>query len=77
MRRKAAREQSPGSMDKRCRITSGEIVAAKAADDFRESPTEYEPPHLRVGKGEKVRKERTARSATTTAWQTPTGSKTE
>jgi hypothetical protein len=34
MRRKAAREESPGSMDKRCRITSGEFVAAKAADGF-------------------------------------------
>jgi hypothetical protein len=50
--RKAAGEESPGSIDMRCRITSG-------GGDPRDSATENEPPAfafgLRRGKGEKVR----------------------
>ena len=51
--RKAAGEESPGSIDIRCRITSG-------GGDPRESATENEPPAfapsgLWRGKGEKVR----------------------
>jgi len=52
-RRKAAGEESPGSLDMRCRITSG-------GGDPRESATENEPPAFaaqaaQTGKGEKVR----------------------
>ena len=46
-RRKAAEEESPGSIDMRCRITPG-------GGDPRESATENEPP-ASAGKGEKVR----------------------
>ena len=47
--RKVAGEESPGSMDMRCRITSGE-------GDLRESATENIPLCQRwQGKGEKVR----------------------
>ncbi len=47
--RKAAGEESPGSIDIRCRITSG-------GGDPRDSATENEPPLLLgEGKGEKVR----------------------
>ena len=51
--RKAAGEESPGSIDMRCRITSG-------GGDPRDSATENEPPAFaslgrRCGKGEKVR----------------------
>jgi len=46
--RKVAGEESPGSIDIRCRITPG-------VGDPRESATENEPPSLREGKGEKVR----------------------
>src|SRR4051812_46833894 len=56
--RKAAREESPGSIDIRCRITSGGVFPRKR-DDFRESATENEPPREarrgKRGKGEKVR----------------------
>ncbi len=49
-RRKAAGEESPGSMDMRCRITSG-------GGNPRESATETRPPAPlgAAGKGEKVR----------------------
>ena len=43
-RRKAAGEESPGSMDMRCRITSG-------GGDPRESATENKPPAGAFGKG--------------------------
>ena len=51
--RKVAGEESPGSIDIRCRITSG-------GGDPRESATENEPPAFAAkaasaGKGEKVR----------------------
>ena len=47
--RVARREESPGSMEKRCRIMSG-------GGDLRESATEKIPPFaLAEGKGEKVR----------------------
>ncbi len=51
--RKVAGEESPGSIDIRCRITSG-------GGDPRDSATENEPPSIAaqaatVGKGEKVR----------------------
>jgi len=51
--RKAAGEESPGSIDMRCRITSG-------GGNPRESATEIEPPGeapqgAKRGKGEKVR----------------------
>ena len=49
--RKVAGEESPGSMDMRCRITSGE-------GDLRESATENNPPRGVAycrGKGETVR----------------------
>ncbi|SHG03561.1 hypothetical protein SAMN05444169_0178 [Bradyrhizobium erythrophlei] len=52
-RRKVAGEESPGSIDIRCRITSG-------GGDPRDSATENEPPAFAPygaseGKGEKVR----------------------
>jgi len=47
-------EESPGSTETRCRITSG-------GGNPRESATENKPPQ---GKGETVRQERTARMAT-------------
>ena len=52
-RRKAAGEESPGSIDMRCRITPG-------GGNPRESATENEPPCVapkgaKQGKGEKVR----------------------
>ena len=64
-RRKAAGEESPGSIDIRCRITSG-------GGNPRESATENEPPGeapkgAKWGKGEKVRQERTASPATEAA----------
>jgi len=64
-RRKAAGEESPGSIDIRCRITSG-------GGNPRESATENEPPGeapkgAKRGKGEKVRQERTASPATEAA----------
>ena len=49
--RKVAGEESPGSMDKRCRITSG-------GGNPRDSATENRPPRRVVycrGKGETVR----------------------
>ena len=48
--RKAAGEESPGSIDMRCRITSG-------GGDPRDSATENEPlpPEREASKGEKVR----------------------
>jgi hypothetical protein len=49
--REVAGEESPGSLDMRCRITSGE-------GDLRDSATENEPPRrvaFSRGKGEKVR----------------------
>jgi len=56
--RKVAGEESPGSMDMRCRITSGEGNPRKRAN-LRESATENEPPRRSSrsarGKGEKVR----------------------
>src|SRR5271154_432262 len=69
--RKVAGEESPGSIDIRCRITSG-------GGDPRERATENEPlppPHPPLagrikgggGKGEKVRQERTALPATEAA----------
>ena len=78
--RKVAGEESPGSIDIRCRITSG-------GGDPRDSATENEPlpppclPRSRGGikggdsKGEKVRSERTAGPATETAWQTTPGAR--
>jgi hypothetical protein len=77
-----AGEESPGSMDMRCRITSG-------GGDPRDSATENRPPRApflpspvwgRVrrghhGKGETVRQERTALAATQAARQTPPGAK--
>src|SRR5581483_9950832 len=60
-------EESPGSMETRCRITSG-------GGDPRESATENKPPRLR-GKGETVRQERTARTATPAARQAPPGAR--
>jgi hypothetical protein len=62
--RKAAGEESPGSIDMRCRITSG-------GGNPRESATENEPLLFRkerASKGEKVRQERTAGPATEPAW---------
>ena len=57
--RKVAGEESPGSMDVRCRITSGEAVPAQAGTGLRDSATEKRPPRLRCvlgrGKGETVR----------------------
>ncbi len=51
-------EESPGSTEKRRRITSG-------GGDPRESATENKPPRPRAGgKGETVRQERTARMVT-------------
>ena len=41
-------EESPGSMETRCRITSG-------GGDPRESATENKPPAVFAGKGETVR----------------------
>ena len=68
---RAVGEESPGSMDIRCRITSG-------GGDPRESATENKPPRrvaFSRGKGETVRQERTARAATSAARQTPPGAK--
>src|ERR1700759_3841506 len=67
--RKVAGEESPGSIDMRCRITSG-------GGDPRESATENEPVRLSGrSKGEKGREERTAGPATETAWQTTPGAR--
>jgi hypothetical protein len=58
-------------MDMRCRITSG-------GGDPRESATENKPPSAlpgACGKGETVRQERTALTATPAARQTPPGAK--
>ncbi len=38
------REESPGSMEIRCRVTPGE-------GDLRDSATEIEPPEARLGQG--------------------------
>ncbi len=43
---KKAGEESPGSMEKRCRVTPG-------GGDPRESATESKPP-IFIGKGERV-----------------------
>lgn len=43
---KAAGEESPGSMERRCRVTPG-------GGDPRESATESKPP-IFIGKGERV-----------------------
>src|SRR5947209_19067302 len=53
--RKAAGEESPGSLDIRCRITSGE-------GDLRESATENEPPCFAFGL-RRVRVKRCGKSA--------------
>ncbi|CDX50720.1 conserved hypothetical protein [Mesorhizobium plurifarium] len=45
--RKAAGEESPGSMETRCRLTAG-------GGDPRESATESKPPRHCRGKGERV-----------------------
>src|SRR5438067_1946742 len=71
--RSARGEESPGSTETRCRITSG-------GGDPRESATENKPPafvasQLRRGKGETVRQERTARTATDAARQAPPGAR--
>src|SRR5215469_857111 len=66
-------EESPGSTETRCRITSG-------GGDPRESATENRPPGeapkgAKSGKGETVRQERTARPATVAARQAPPGAR--
>ncbi len=68
-----ALEESPGSTDRRWRVTP-------AGGDPRESATESEPPPGPCeseggGKGERVRQERTAAPATGTAGQTPPGAR--
>ncbi len=67
------REESPGSTETRCRITSG-------GGDPRDSATENKPPGeaprgTKTGKGETVRQERTARTATDAARQAPPGAR--
>src|SRR5215475_2284492 len=42
--RKAAGEESPGSTDVRCRITSGGLLLAVAGTRLRDSATENRPP---------------------------------
>src|ERR1700722_14504518 len=62
-------EESPGSTEIRCRITSG-------GGDPRESATENKPLiGLGRSKGETVRQERTARTATDAAGQAPPGAR--
>jgi len=62
-------EESPGSTKIRCRVTPGE-------GNLRESATENRPPGISMtGKGETVRQERTARTATDAARQTPPGAR--
>ena len=71
--RKAAVEESPGSMETRCRVTPG-------GGDPRESATESKPPPRPPGpggKGERVRQERTARAGNGRGTVNPTGSKTK
>ncbi len=73
-RRKVAGEESPGSMDIRCRITSG-------GGDPRESATENRPPRaLPRAAAAAARVKRCGKSAprlpaTQTAWQTPPGAR--
>ena len=73
-RRVTGGEESPGSTETRCRITSG-------GGDPRESATENRPPAFvapngaKTGKGETVRQERTARTATDAARQAPPGAR--
>src|SRR5262249_9782981 len=64
-----AREESPGSMDMRCRITSGGRKPRESATENRPPPS----PQGESGKGETVRQERTASAATSAARQTPLG----
>ena len=67
--RRVSAEESPGSTEKRRRITSG-------GGDPRESATESRPPSgAPGGKGERVRQERTASMATWAAWQAPPGAR--
>jgi hypothetical protein len=70
--RKAAGEESPGSMETRCRLIAG-------GGDPRESATESKPLTVAYGrrqcKGERVGQEPTARLATGAAWQTPPGAR--
>src|SRR5207253_9972186 len=70
-RRKVAGEESPGSMDIRCRIMSG-------GGDRRETATENRPPahaSAQAGEGETVRQQRPACPATGAARQTPPAAK--
>ena len=68
----AGSEESPGSTERRCRVTPG---GGELRRTRRESATESRPPRLRPGKGERVRQERTAGLATGAARQTPPGAR--
>ena len=61
-------EESPGSAERRCRVTPG-------GGDPRESATESRRRRLRPRHGERVRQERTARLVTGAARQTPPGAR--
>ena len=53
--RKAAGEESPGSIDRRCRITSGGVLPAQAGRTSGKVPQRTNRRFFGNGKGEKVR----------------------
>src|SRR4051812_13870163 len=67
-------EESPGSTGIRCRPTAGEGNLRESATESR-PPIRFRCPLGPVGKGERVRQERTAPPATGAAWQTPPGAR--